>query len=58
MFDWFNDHIDRLLQPKELRPENLGKLPDGFYIPIPSDIVIPSIFTALLFILLRHLFDR
>jgi hypothetical protein len=38
--------------------ENLKALPSGEYVPVPSDIVLPSIATALLFVVLRHLFDR
>lgn len=58
MLSWINDKIDYLLQPSQLRKENLKALPSGEYVPVPSDIVLPSIATALLFVLLRHLFDR
>lgn len=58
MITWLNNKIDQLLQPELLRPENLGQLPPGEYVPIPSDIVLPSIITAFAFVLIRHIFDR
>ena len=58
MLSWINEKIDYLLQPTQLRKENLKALPSGEYVPVPSDIVLPSIATALLFVVLRHLFDR
>jgi hypothetical protein len=33
-------------------------LPPGSYVPILSDIILPSVAMALVFILMRHLFDR
>jgi hypothetical protein len=58
MLSWINQKIDNLLQPELLRSENLGTLPPGEYIPVPSDIVIPSMVTAFLFVVIRFLFDR
>lgn len=58
MLSWINEKIDYLLQPALLRKENLKALPSGEYAPVPSDIVLPSIAIALLFVVLRHLFDR
>ncbi|XP_076090866.1 ceramide synthase 4-like [Mytilus galloprovincialis] len=58
MITWLNHKIDQLLQPELLRPENLGQLHPGDYVPIPSDIVLPSIITAFAFVLIRHIFDR
>ncbi|CAG2237509.1 CERS1_2_3_4 [Mytilus edulis] len=56
MMDWLNGMINRL-QPDLFRPEDLQSLPPDEYVPKLSDIVLPSIFLAVLFIIIRHLLD-
>ncbi|VDI50163.1 Hypothetical predicted protein, partial [Mytilus galloprovincialis] len=54
--DWLNGMINRL-QPALFRPEDLQLLSPDEYVPKLSDIVLPSIFLAVLFIIIRHLLD-
>ncbi|CAC5357054.1 CERS5_6 [Mytilus coruscus] len=54
--DWVNGMINRL-QPDLFRSEDLQLLPPHEYVPKLSDIVLPSIFLAVLFIIIRHLLD-
>lgn len=58
MLSWINQKIDYFLTPEPLRPENLKELPHGEYVPIPSDIVLPSFAMAVVFVFARQLLDR
>lgn len=57
MIDALNERINKL-QPEIIRQEDRDALPPGSYVPILSDIILPSVAMALIFIVMRHLFDR
>jgi len=57
MVDALNERINKL-QPEVIRQEDIDALPPGSYVPILSDIILPSVAMALVFIVMRHLFDR
>ena len=57
MVDALNERINKL-QREVIRQEDIDALPPDSYVPILSDIILPSVAMALVFILLRHLFDR
>lgn len=57
MFETFNKQINRL-QPSILRPEDEAELAPGSYVPILSDIILPSFAMAISMFVLRKLFDR
>ena len=57
MVDALNERINKL-QREVIRQEDIDALPPGSYVPILSDIILPSVAMALVFILMRHLFDR
>lgn len=57
MIERVNRFIDQY-QPQYLRQEDYARLPQNVYVPTLSDIVLPSLFVAVIFIILRQIFDR
>jgi hypothetical protein len=51
MVDALNERINKL-QREVIRQEDIDALPPGSYVPILSDIILPSVAMALVFILM------